>query len=379
MLALAVFFGLLLINAVIASRNTFRVTATSTLIPRRIHAGERATLSLRCVNESERTSPRCGVAIDVATVKDTRHRRLSLPRISPQEESSVTLEVTPSTRGIVQIGPSTLVRGDSFSLILRQERLAPPNTLFVHPRTIDLPSFISKSQHDSDGMPDTSYAMDDLIFHDLRDYAPGDDIRAIHWPSTAKTGHLMVRQFHASHDMSTLLMFDGIASYRSDADFELAVSCYASLGLCLLRDQRTLTVLQPRFPVTDTVHNNEAAQPLSFSLTSPTAFLDSCCLFQRDHATAPQPSMNLSLTPPISHTSPAASVAVIVTGPSPGASDSRDSLLSQSPGVRSNATFQIHIDSEATPSLRKLGGNTPTTAIAVPSLSALPSLIRALT
>nr|WP_236023519.1 DUF58 domain-containing protein [Bifidobacterium miconis] len=77
---------------------------------------------------------------------------------------------------------------------------------------------------------------DDLNFHGLREYRPGDDLRGVHWLSTARTGRLMVRQYEASHRIDVGLDLDAVESDYADHDeFELAVSVFASIGAqCLL-------------------------------------------------------------------------------------------------------------------------------------------------
>lgn len=65
----------------------------------------------------------------------------------------------------------------------------------------------------------------------LREYVPGDDLRWVHWATSARTGRLMVREdAEPSRAHLTLLLDDRLASYASAEDFEEAVDVCASLA-----------------------------------------------------------------------------------------------------------------------------------------------------
>ena len=79
--------------------------------------------------------------------------------------------------------------------------------------------------------------MSDLAFHALREYVPGDDLRHVHWRSSAKAGELLVRQYHETRrGHVTVLLDDRRSSYPRLGDFELAVSVAASIALRAVRD-----------------------------------------------------------------------------------------------------------------------------------------------
>ena len=66
-------------------------------------------------------------------------------------------------------------------------------------------------------------------FHTLRDYAPGDDLRHVHWRSTARRGHLMMRQNEARRRTPVLVMLDVRPGAHDRASFERAVEACASI------------------------------------------------------------------------------------------------------------------------------------------------------
>lgn len=73
-------------------------------------------------------------------------------------------------------------------------------------------------------------------FYTLREYQRGDDLRRVHWPSSAKTDQLMIRQLETPWQSRALVLLDVRPSvYESDEAFETAVSGAASVVTHLLR------------------------------------------------------------------------------------------------------------------------------------------------
>ena len=115
---------------------------------------------------------------------------------------------------------------------------------------------------DLEGQPSGEIVDDDLDFYGLREYEPGDDVRNVHWLSSAKTGTLMIRQYEATRRTDTALTISvNPDDYLSSDEFELAVSVHASIGVqCLLQNR----------PVTAHAGNEHAVPRNS------TEFLDGC-------------------------------------------------------------------------------------------------------
>jgi len=73
-------------------------------------------------------------------------------------------------------------------------------------------------------------------FYTLREYQRGDDLRRIHWPSSAKTDQLMIRQLETPWQSRALVMLDVRAHvYESVEAFETAVSGAASVVTHLVK------------------------------------------------------------------------------------------------------------------------------------------------
>ena len=154
------------------------------------------------------------------------------------------LDIPNLRRGIVTIGPATTVRSDPIGMLRREHGFDDAHELYVHPRTVALPSMSAGLIRDLEGAPTKRLVDADMSFHAIREYVPGDSRRQVHWKSTAKTGRLMVRQYEESRRSRLAVVLASAIDEYADADeFELAVSCAASLGMRAVRDARDLDMV----------------------------------------------------------------------------------------------------------------------------------------
>ncbi|MFV0374264.1 DUF58 domain-containing protein [Microbacterium sp.] len=167
-----------------------------------------------------------------------------IPLLRPGQDVARTVEIPPQPRGVLRVGPAITVRSDPLGLLSREHAFEDVHDLYVHPRTVALPSTSSGLVHDLDGNPTRRLVDADMSFHAIREYVPGDARRQIHWKSTAKTGRPMVRQYEESRRSRMAIVFPlREGDFASPDEFELAVSCAASLSLRALRDARDLDIV----------------------------------------------------------------------------------------------------------------------------------------
>lgn len=211
-----------------------------TLPTNRVVVGDRAPGEVTVRNPARRRLP--GVRVEVPVGAGLAE--FAAPALASGEEHSDVFVVPTSRRGIVPIGPVRTVRADPIGLLRREMVWAESLDLFVHPRTIAIPSMSTGFVRDLEGAPTRDLTQSDVAFHALREYMPGDERRNIHWKSTAKTGSYMVRQFEEtrrSHLLVALSLSE--ADYATDEEFELAVSAAGSLGVRAILDSRTVSVV----------------------------------------------------------------------------------------------------------------------------------------
>ncbi|WP_104082176.1 DUF58 domain-containing protein [Cryobacterium sp. Y11] len=215
--------------------------------------GERAVGSVIVANPSTRTMLPARIELPVGAGLATFH----LPRLAPGAEHDDLFTIPTQRRTVLAVGPVRSVRGDALGLFRRVIGWTPAEDLFVHPRTVHLDGSSSGFLRDLEGLPTSDLSNDDVSFHALREYVPGDDLRNVHWRSSARTGTIMVRQFdetrrsHLAIALSrnpldyapTTMTADAAAVPVGIDEFELAVSVCGSLGLQALTEERQLTVL----------------------------------------------------------------------------------------------------------------------------------------
>lgn len=149
-----------------------------------------------------------------------------------------------SRRGLRTIGPATIMRTDPFGVLERRHRLTEARTLVVHPRVVGLPGGAGGIVRDLDGEAAAERTADDVSFHSLREYTPGDDRRLVHWRSSARYGSLLVRQFEPSRRADTLIVLSTDPREYDGDDFELALSVVGTLGLAARADGRALRIVE---------------------------------------------------------------------------------------------------------------------------------------
>lgn len=231
-----------LVLFVVAALFTFgKVDLSSSLHvePARVVVGERAAGSLTMRNESKRHSRGVRVELPVGAASAV----FQVPRLASGAEHEELFVVPTARRAVIPVGPITTVQGDPLGLFRRTRVWSETYEIFVHPATVALDTIAAGLVRDLEGQTTNHLSNSDIAFHTLRDYVPGDDRRHVHWKTSAKLDKLMVRQYvdtRRSH-IAVMLSTDP-ADYVDDDEFELAVSCAASIAQQTLRDGQTLSV-----------------------------------------------------------------------------------------------------------------------------------------
>jgi hypothetical protein len=208
--------------------------------PPRVVVGERALGSMTVTNiAGGRSLPtRMELPVGAAVAEFTIP---ALPKKGTHEEL---FGVPTNRRAVIVAGPAVTVRGDAIGLLRRSVRWTEQVELFVHPVVARLASTAAGLVHDLEGEITKNITANDISFHALRAYQPGDPLRNVHWRTSARTGQLMVRQFEESRRSQLLVVFSTEHRFfSSDDEFELAVSVMASIAVQVIRDGTKISVV----------------------------------------------------------------------------------------------------------------------------------------
>ncbi|MEO6628616.1 MAG: DUF58 domain-containing protein [Aquihabitans sp.] len=212
--------------------------------PRRIHLGEPCRVELQIENAGLRRTPVLSLHDPVAgTVGAT----LSLAPLDPGGHRSAGYRLPTERRGVLRIGPLDARRVDPFGLASRHHQLAGVSDLTILPaiEALDggsagggLDDPIAGLAHHMLGRPG------DEDFSSLRPYVVGDDLRRVHWASTARTGELLVRQDDPPWQGHLTVVLDARSNRIDPEAFEMAVSAAASLihAVALRGDRARLVI-----------------------------------------------------------------------------------------------------------------------------------------
>jgi uncharacterized protein (DUF58 family) len=99
--------------------------------------------------------------------------------------------------------------GDPFSLFPREVEFKGADKVLVYPRIVNVPDFASPAIHqvgDSSRQLRANVLSTDVST--VREYSAGDAVSRIHWPSTARIGTLMVKQFDRGAASHVWVIFD---------------------------------------------------------------------------------------------------------------------------------------------------------------------------
>lgn len=194
-----------------------------------VHDGDTSTVTLAIENNSKRAASYLTIDDNINSLGTAR---FECARLRNGEHATATYRVTCRPRGVYRVGPTEVTNGDPFGLAQARIGTGPIDRIVVYPAVEDLNGFpivrgqdpamqASRPEHARRGGED---------FYTLREYQRGDDLRRVHWPSSARTDELMIRQLETPWQSRALVLLDvRTGSYESNAAFEKAVSGAATV------------------------------------------------------------------------------------------------------------------------------------------------------
>jgi uncharacterized protein (DUF58 family) len=205
--------------------------------PERVARGDPARMTLTVRNTSRLraanllAADRCG-GTDIP---------VPLLRLRPGRDTTVGYPVPTHRRGVVPVGPLRITRGDPLGLIALARTYGEITKVWVHPRIHLLRAVPAGMARSLDGRID-KVPHGTITFDSLREYVVGDELRRVHWRSSAKVGELMVREQLDTSEPTIVVLLDDRAVAHPEvrdataASFEDACEAAASIVAAAVRE-----------------------------------------------------------------------------------------------------------------------------------------------
>ena len=153
-------------------------------------------------------------------------------------------------RGLYELGPVTVTARDPFGFFRLSRTFGHTDTVLVYPNAPELPNFyIPPANLPGEGRFRRRTHNVTPNVAGIRPYEPGDSYNRIHWPSTARTGELMVKLFELdpASDIWLLLDLQGSVHHAQEDDDnteEAAVSLAASIARYFINANRSIGLIE---------------------------------------------------------------------------------------------------------------------------------------
>jgi uncharacterized protein (DUF58 family) len=213
--------------------------------PDRLHVGSEGRIDLTVENLGAHATPM--LAATDWFDEGRRAARFLVPPLAPGAVARAAYRVPTRRRGRYRVGPLSLAASDPFGLARRTIPGAGDAELVIRPRVHDIVAPVaigSRVSAESEAAAARAIASDlGTEFLTLRNYEVGDDLRRVHWRSSARSGELMIRQDEARWRSRAAVVLDVHTSAHDDESFEVAVEAAASVTERLVRLRRRVEVV----------------------------------------------------------------------------------------------------------------------------------------
>ena len=194
-----------------------------------VHDGDTVQVTLSVRNASRRKISNISLIDEVVSLGAAR---FEIAEVEGESTVTASYRVMCRPRGVYQVGPARGRSSDPLRIAEMATPDGPVDSLIVFPKVEVLKGFpvvrgqdptlaAARPEHAQRGGED---------FYTLREYQRGDDLRRVHWPTSAKTDQLMIRQLETPWQSRALVLLDVRAEvYESTQAFETAVSGAATV------------------------------------------------------------------------------------------------------------------------------------------------------
>ena len=236
LVALAIPFVVYLVAGFLSSPENVELDVTRSLSHNRVFTGTAVEVTLKVVNT--------GSLLEEVTVVD--HLPAGLEVIDGETTLSVSLKPGDAaqfsyrvrgTRGYYNFDDVSVTAGDGLGLVMRQRRIAAPGEVFTLPTTGKLKSIPIRPRRTLiyGGFVPTRQGGEGVDFFDVREYQPGDSLKAMNWKAHARRpDRFFTNEYEQERVADVGLVLDGrMGSYPAVTGrslFDVGVQAAAALA-----------------------------------------------------------------------------------------------------------------------------------------------------
>lgn len=200
-------------------------------IPGRVRVGDDVRVGLKVANRDSRWTP-------IALLEDRFAAfdplQVAHEPIAPGAEVHLELVRQAQRRGVFPSGHIAWECAAPFGLARTRRLFLVDSATKVVPRWVELTTFpiLEPASSPSDVVHERARTGAGEEYLGVREYRPGDPPKTVHWRSSARAGHLIVREYEQEASVRVGLVLAGRDHGSApDSSYEALVSAFASVGL----------------------------------------------------------------------------------------------------------------------------------------------------
>lgn len=220
------------------------VEVDASLEPRRLVAGETATLTIRVTNRKPLPVPWLDLRLEIPAEVDPPGEDPALGAGSvgasfapgPRERVTLRFPLRIAQRGAHVLGPLRIRSGDWLGFVQDEREIPVALEVVAHPTPVGVVDrYLSSLRPVAEAATRRGLVPDPLRFRGVREYRGGDPVKAIHWKTSARLGALHTKLYEPATSLDTVFLVN-VASYdqywlQIDPDgAELVIAATAELA-----------------------------------------------------------------------------------------------------------------------------------------------------
>ncbi len=211
MLIFALMAGPFIVNGSVTFAMT-RKLFLSRKMPRRLMVGEPTSIEITIFNR-KRIIPSALVTIEDQIIgpREQLTGKIVFAQVPANSSRKGQYQIRFMQRGRYTLGPARITSRFPLGIVERGRLVELYDEILIHPRIGILAEWWHRRAHE--GSEVSRFSKGNAgphhdEFHRIREYRPGDELRSIHWKTSARRNELMVREYRQIRDQRLLLILD---------------------------------------------------------------------------------------------------------------------------------------------------------------------------